>query len=71
MHLFRSEEDLNGWLTEHGHDRGATMTVDTCWRLARAWYPDKMRPGYRRKTPEEAQAVFASLGLTGPFWQLA
>ncbi len=70
MHLFRSEEELDVWLERTGHERGATMTVDTCWRLARAWYPDKMRPGYRRKTPEEAQAVFASLGLTGPFWQL-
>ena len=69
MHLFRSEEELDDWLGER--ERGATMTVDTCWRLARAWYADKGRPGYRRKTPEEAQATFASLGLTGEFWRIS
>ncbi len=70
MHLFRSEEQLEEWTTTTGNPRGATMSVDTCWKLARAWYTDKNRPDYRRKSPEEAQAVFDSLGLTGPFWAL-
>ena len=69
MSLFRSEEQLEDWLA--GRERGGTMTVGTCWQLARAWYADKNKPGYRRKTPEEAQATFASLGLTGPFWELS
>lgn len=68
MSLFRSEEELEDWLD--GRPRGGTMTVDTCWQLARAWYTDKNEPGYRRRTLEEAQATFESLGLTGPFWQL-
>ena len=68
MCLFRSEEELEGWLA--GRERGATMSVDTCWRLARAWYAGKDRPGFRRKTLEEAQATFGSLGLTGEFWRL-
>lgn len=68
MHLFRSEEELDVWLA--GRERGGTMSVDTCWRLARTWYADKMQPGYRRKTPDEAQAVLDALGLTGPFWRL-
>ena len=71
MCLFRSEEELEDWLRTTGRARGGTMAVDTCWQLARTWYTDKGRPGYRRKTPEEAQAVFDSLGLTGPFWQLS
>jgi hypothetical protein len=29
-----------------------------------------MAPDWRRRTPEEAEAVFASLGLTGEFWRL-
>lgn len=70
MSLFRSEEELEDWLTQGGHERGGTMTVDTCWRLARAWYADKMKPGYRRKTPDEVRATLDSLGLTGEFWQL-
>ena len=69
MCLFRSEEELDDWLGDR--ERGATMTVDTCWQLARAWYADKGRPGYRRKTLEEAQATFESFGLTGDFWRLA
>jgi hypothetical protein len=30
-----------------------------------------MDPGWRRRTPEEARALFDSLGLTGDFWRLA
>ncbi len=32
---------------------------------------NRMSPDWRRRTPEEAQAVFDSLGLTGPFWKLS
>lgn len=47
------------------------MTVEQQWRLARAWYADRLRPGSRRRTAEEAEAVFAEIGLTGPFWSLS
>jgi hypothetical protein len=30
-----------------------------------------MDPDWRRRTPEEATAAFASIGLTGEFWALA
>jgi hypothetical protein len=40
------------------------------WRLADAWYKDRLSPDWRRKTAEEAEAVFAEIGLVGPFWQL-
>jgi hypothetical protein len=29
-----------------------------------------MSPDWRRRTPAEAEAVFASIGLTGSFWKL-
>jgi hypothetical protein len=29
-----------------------------------------MDPDWHRRAPEEAEAVFASLGLTGDFWRL-
>lgn len=70
MHLFRSEEHLENWLEQAGRERGATLTVDQCWRLARAYYADKGKPGFRRKTPQETRETFASIGLTGPFWDL-
>jgi hypothetical protein len=28
-----------------------------------------MDPAWRRRTPQEATAAFASIGLTGEFWQ--
>jgi hypothetical protein len=46
------------------------MSVEQQWRLARAWFEDRLRPGYRRRTAEEAESVFAEIGLTGPFWSL-
>lgn len=70
MLLFRSEEHLQRWLAERAIERGATMTLDQQWRLARTWYSNRADPDWRRRTPEEAQQVFADLGLTGPFWQL-
>lgn len=47
------------------------MSVEQQWRLARAWFEDRLRPGYRRRTVGEAEAVFAEIGLTGPFWSLS
>ncbi len=46
------------------------MTPEQCWRLADAWYRDRAKSSYRRRTADEAQELFTSLGLTGPFWQL-
>ena len=70
MLLFRSEEHIDRWCADRELPRGATMTPKQCHRLARAWYADKLRPEWRRKTVEEAEAVFAEIGLTGPFWRL-
>ena len=71
MLLFRSEEHRQRWGEARGLARGATMSLPTLWRLADAWYRDRMDPSWRRRTPEEAQQVFTDLGLTGDFWQLA
>jgi hypothetical protein len=70
MLLFRSEEDIARWSEMRGTPRGETMSVEQQWRLARAWFEDRLRPGYRRRTAEEAESVFAAIGLTGPFWSL-
>ena len=70
MLLFRSEEHLTSWLDERDMKRGATMTIEQQWQLADAWYSNRLDPEWRRRTPEEAQAVFESCGLTGKFWKL-
>jgi hypothetical protein len=50
--------------------RGALVTLEQTWSLARAWYERRLDPDYRRPTPAEATAAFASAGLTGSFWDL-
>ena len=70
MLLFRSEEHIETWNRRRGIITGATLTLDQQWGLARIWYGNRMEPNWRRRTPAEGEAVFASLGLTGEFWRL-
>ena len=70
MLLFRSEEHIEPWRRQRNLPRGAVLSLDQAWRLARAWYADRLDPGWRRKTVDEAEALFAELGLHGPFWSL-
>ncbi len=71
MLLFRSEEHVETWSRRQGLPMGAFLTVQQQWELARVWYADRMSPDWRRRTPEEAEAVFTTLGLIGEFWRLA
>ena len=70
MLLFRSEEHVRPWTERRGNSMGATLTSEQGWRLAKAWYEDRLSPAWTRKTPEEARAVFEEVGLTGSFWDL-
>jgi hypothetical protein len=70
MLLFRSEEHVDRWTGQRGVPKGVVFDIGQLWKLAEAWYRDRMSPDYRRRTPEEAEALFASLGLTGDFWKL-
>jgi Alkylmercury lyase len=70
MLLFRSEEHVAAWTEQRGAALGATLTLDQGWRLADAWFHDRLSPDWRRKMPEEAEEVFAEIGLTDPFWKL-
>ena len=49
---------------------GATMTIEQQWGLARVWYSNRADPDWKRRTPEQAEEVFRSLGLEGDFWKL-
>lgn len=72
MLFFRSEEHVSRWCQAWQQPRGGLLSLDQCWRLAQAWYgPDRRQPGWRRKTADEAEALFAQLALTGEFWKLA
>ena len=68
MSLFRSEEHLDNWLSTNGYARGAVISLEKTWRLARAWYADPRDPAWRPRTKDENQAVLTSVGLTSSFW---
>jgi hypothetical protein len=70
MLAFRSEEHVDRWCRISGVSRGASFSLQQAWQLGRAWYADKLSPDWRRATPEEAEAAFAGIGLTGDFWRL-
>ena len=70
MLAFRSEEHVERWCRTRRIPRGAILTLEQTWHLARAWYADKLSPDWRRPTPEGAEALFSETGLTGDFWRL-
>jgi hypothetical protein len=70
MTLFRSEEHARRWTRAHHYELGAIVPLAQVWRLAKAWYTDPRAVSWRPRTRDESQAVLASVGLTGDFWEL-
>ena len=70
MQLFRSEDEVDGWVEAAGHDKGVVFSPEQLWDLASAWYDDRMRLDWRRRTVDERQAILTGVGLVGDFWDL-
>ncbi len=70
MLAFRSEEHVERWCDQRRIAKGAVFGLEQAWRLAHAWYADKLSPDWRRRTPQEAERLFGEIGLTGDFWRL-
>jgi hypothetical protein len=70
MLAFRSEEHVHRWREQNCLATGALFETEQLWRLADAWYADRLSPDWRRKTPDEVEALLAEIGLTGEFWRL-
>ena len=68
MHLFRSEEHIDRWLT--GRARGATVPVGQLSDLAHAWWSDRLAADWRPHPRDENQAILDRVGLTSEFWRL-
>ena len=68
MNLFRSEEHIARWLGARAP--GATISAQTLCELAYAWWDTRIQSDWRPRSRDENQAILASLGLTGPFWEL-
>jgi hypothetical protein len=67
MLAFRSEGHLENWI-RRGHPEGESFSLGVQWQLAKRWFAGRHLPEWQRRTPEEAQAVLASVGLSSSFW---
>lgn len=68
--FFRSESAIEEWCLRHHHPRGSALSMEKAVRLAGLWFGDYASPDWRRKTPEQAAAIFAELGLDPDFWTM-
>ena len=68
MVLLRSEADVDDWCRMNGEPRGEIVPLVQVWRLARAWYGDRMSPEFRGRSIESAHAIFRKVGLKSDFW---
>jgi hypothetical protein len=68
MLLFRSEETVNAWCKAHRIARRPLINFDQLWQLAVHWYANRLTVESRRPAAAEMVQIFASIGLTGPFW---
>ena len=67
--IFCNDTCLDSYLAEHSPtDPGFRFDIPTLWHLASHWYEGRLDRGYRRREPAAAATYFASVGLTGPFW---
>ena len=71
MLLFRSEEHVDRWCDQWRVARGATLSLTQAWRLASVWFAaDRGAPDWKRPPVQDVEALFASLDLSSPFWNL-
>ena len=68
MSFFRSEELVNEWCRERGLQKRPLISLDQLWKLAVAWYANRLSPEARRPGHAEMREIFARIGLEGPFW---
>jgi hypothetical protein len=68
MLLFRSEETVNSWCEARGIPRRPLISLAQLWQLAVHWYANRLTVESRRPAADEMVSIFASIGLTGPFW---
>jgi len=61
---------VDRWCQIRGLPRGNVISLEQGWQLADAWYHDRPEPKWRRKTPEEVAQTFATVGLSGAFWEV-
>jgi hypothetical protein len=71
MLLFRSEENIAVWCRSNRMARGKVLPLGQVWELSKAWYGDRLSPGYQGHGVADVDRIFESVGLTGRFWSIA
>lgn len=68
MLFFRSEDRVREWCDAVRAPVRPLVRMDQLWGLALAWFSARLQPAWRRAQPVEMREIFASVGLTGDFW---
>ena len=68
MLFFRSEENVTAWCRNRRTPVRPLIRLDQLWHLAVTWYGNRLTVDSRRPGPDEMVAIFAKVGLEGPFW---
>jgi len=68
MLFFRSDEALDEWCKARQHPRRPIATLPQLWRMAVAWYANRLSAQARRPDANEIRQIFARIGLPDPFW---
>ena len=61
---------MDAWCDAAGLNKGAVISPDQAWRLARDWYEDRLDEAWRRRSTQETEAIFGVIGLRGDFWRV-
>jgi hypothetical protein len=67
---FRSEAEIDGWCARHALPKGAILPIPALWRFAGDWYGHYLEPDWRKRTADEARALFRRHNLSGAFWSV-
>jgi hypothetical protein len=70
IRTFCSEDHARRFAADQGEPPGQVVPLATLWRLAGPWYGDRLDPDYAPRPTAASQAILASVGLDGDFWEL-
>jgi hypothetical protein len=61
---------VDRWCGERQLPRGATVSIETIWKLSAPWYGNRVDYAWSPRTPEETERLLSGVGLTGDFWRV-
>ena len=68
--FFTGESKVEEWCARHRRPQGVLLDMRKAIGLADRWFGDYASPEWRRKTPDQALAIFEELELDPEFWTL-